>query len=47
MVAALFTRSLIGVSVATTLAGCVLTPPPSNGDLQKQALTNTAVPGAW
>jgi len=47
MVAALFTRSLIGVSVAATLAGCVLTPPPSNGDLQKQALTNTAVPGAW
>ncbi len=47
MVAELFTRSLLGVSVGVTLAGCVLTPPPSNGDLQKQALTNTAVPGAW
>ena len=47
MVAALFTRSLIGVSVAVTLAGCVLAPPPSNSELQKQALTNNAVPGAW
>ncbi len=42
-----FTRNLFAVSIAGALAGCVLSPPPTSGDLQKQALTNTAVPDAW
>jgi len=47
MAAVSIARNLCAASVAAVLAGCVLTPPPATGDLQKQALTNTAVPGAW
>lgn len=47
MVIARFACKLFAVSVAGALAGCALTQPPASGELQKQALTNVAVPGAW
>jgi NodT family efflux transporter outer membrane factor (OMF) lipoprotein len=43
----LFVRKICAVTVAAALAGCVLTPPPAAGDLQKQALANTTVPDSW
>lgn len=47
MIAVRLSRKLCAVTVASALAGCVLTPPPSNGELQKQALPNTAIPATW
>jgi NodT family efflux transporter outer membrane factor (OMF) lipoprotein len=47
MITARFSRNLFAVSVAGALAGCVLSPPPSNGELQKQAIPNTAIPVSW
>lgn len=47
MPAHLITRCLTALAVATAVTGCVLSPPPDAGELQKQALANTAVPGAW
>jgi NodT family efflux transporter outer membrane factor (OMF) lipoprotein len=44
---AFFARKMCAVSVAAVLGGCALAPPPAAGDLQKQALANTAVPGTW
>jgi len=47
MAAVRMARKLLALPVAAALAGCVLTTPPASGDLQKQALTNTAVPDNW
>lgn len=47
MIAVRLARKLCAVTVAVALTGCALTPPPSNGELQKQALPNTAIPATW
>jgi len=47
MIAVRLARKLCAVTVAVALTGCALTPPPSNGELQKQALPNTPIPATW
>lgn len=37
----------LAACITAALAGCVLNAPPDRGELQKQALSNTAVPAAW
>jgi multidrug efflux system outer membrane protein len=38
---------VIAVAAAAAMAGCALNPPPTAGELQKQALPHTVVPPAW
>jgi multidrug efflux system outer membrane protein len=38
---------VIVAAIMAAMAGCALNPPPTTGELQKQALPHTAVPPAW
>jgi len=40
-------RTIVAVTVAATLAGCALNPPPTTSELQKTAIPHTTVPPAW
>lgn len=47
MITALTRRSILAVALVTVAPGCALNPPPSTGDLQRQALPHTEVPATF
>jgi len=38
---------ILAVALTAAVTGCALNPPPTTGELQKEALPHTAVPAAW
>ena len=40
-------RGILAAALAAAVTGCALGPPPTSGELQRQALPHTAVPEAW
>jgi NodT family efflux transporter outer membrane factor (OMF) lipoprotein len=47
MRATLILLRILAAALATAVTGCALNPPPTTGELQKEALPHTILPSAW